>query len=150
MTALLSVMGAKADVIPSEYYSEPAAGTFYLYNVTQQQFLTGNPSMSVTPATLTLAVVDETKYSISPATNEYLKMGYWGGQYLWNNNPFKDNGFFTWTFTPDGTKTYNMNITAKEDADGYFTTGTTYYFNAVNVAPSTAFGTTIGQSDEEK
>ena len=29
--ALLSFMGAKADVIPSSYYSEPEAGTFYLY-----------------------------------------------------------------------------------------------------------------------
>lgn len=42
MTALLSVMGAKADVIPSDYYSEPAAGTFYIYNVTQEKFLQTN------------------------------------------------------------------------------------------------------------
>lgn len=37
--ALLSVVGAKADGIPSGYFSEVASGEFYLYNVTQQQFL---------------------------------------------------------------------------------------------------------------
>ena len=49
------------------------------------QFLTGAPAMTDTPAALTLAAVDENKYSISPAANQYLKMGSYNGQYLWNN-----------------------------------------------------------------
>ncbi len=134
---LLAVLGVKADVIPSSYYSEVGEGNYYLYNVTQQKFLTGSPSMSSTPVALTLAVVDETKYSISPATNQYLKMGKSGNQYLWNNG-WADNGFFKWTFSPNGEKTYNLNITATADADNYFTNGVTYYFNTVNTAPSTA------------
>lgn len=137
MMLLLAIVGTKADVIPSSYYSEPAAGTYYLYNVTQQQFLTGSPSMSSTPVALTLAVVDETKYTISPATNQYLKMGKSGNQYLWSNG-WADNGFFKWTFSSDGKKTYNLNITATANADNYFTNGITYYFNTVNTAPSTS------------
>ena len=39
MLALLSVIGAKADVIPSEYYSEVGEGTFYIYNVNEGKFL---------------------------------------------------------------------------------------------------------------
>lgn len=35
MTALLAIIGTKAEVIPSSYYSEPEAGTFYIYNVTE-------------------------------------------------------------------------------------------------------------------
>ena len=137
LTTLLAVMGVKADVIPSKYYSTVTAGIFYLYNVTRQQFLTGSPSMSSSPVALTLAVVDETKYSISPATDHYLKMGKSGSQYLWNNS-WTNNGFFKWTFSSDDEKTYNLNITATANADNYFTNGVTYYFNTVNTAPSTA------------
>lgn len=137
LTTLLAVMGVKADVIPSKYYSTVTAGTFYLYNVTRQQFLTGSPSMSSSPVALTLAVVDETKYSISPATDHYLKMGKSGSQYLWNNS-WTNNGFFKWTFSSDDEKTYNLNITATANADNYFTKDDTYYFNTVNTAPSTA------------
>lgn len=137
LTTLLAVMGVKAEVIPSKYYSTVTAGTFYLYNVTRQQFLTGSPSMSSSPVALTLAVVDETKYSISPATDHYLKMGKSGSQYLWNNS-WTNNGFFKWTFSSDDEKTYNLNITATANADNYFTNGVTYYFNTVNTAPSTA------------
>ena len=136
VTAMLSVMGAKAEVIPASYYSEPAGGTFYLYNVTQQQFLTGSPAMSATPVAMTLSVVDENKYSIAPTSGGFLKMGYWNNQYLWNN-AWAETGFFKWSFTADGTKTYNLSITATADADNYFTNGTTYYLNTVNTAPST-------------
>ena len=136
LNALISVFVVKANVIPSAYYSEVAAGEFYLYNVTQQQFLTGSPAMSATPVAMTLAVVDENKYSIAPTSGGFLKMGYWNNQYLWNNS-WADTGFFKWSFTADGTKTYNLSITATADADGYFTNGTTYYLNTVNTAPST-------------
>ena len=93
LNALISVFVVKANVIPSAYYSEVAAGEFYLYNVTQQQFLTGSPAMSATPVAMTLSVVDENKYSIAPTSGGFLKMGYWNNQYLWNNS-WADTGFF--------------------------------------------------------
>lgn len=136
LNALISVFVVKANVIPSAYYSEVAAGEFYLYNVTQQQFLTGSPAMSATPVAMTLSVVDENKYSIAPTSGGFLKMGYYKNQYLWNN-AWADTGFFKWSFTADGTKTYNLSITATADADGFFTNGTTYYLNTVNAVPST-------------
>ena len=49
---------ARADVLPSTYYSEPAAGTYYLYNVAQTQFLVrlsnNFPALSSAPAEVTL------------------------------------------------------------------------------------------------
>lgn len=132
--ALLSFMGAKADVIPSSYYSEPEAGTFYLYNVTQEKFLcgTGDPSLVSTPTnqvTLTALTGDDAgKYSILFVGGKYLKMGFWGSRYLWGND-WTDTGFFKWTFSADGTKTYNLSITATADADGKFINGNTYYTN---------------------
>ena len=136
LNALISVFAVKAEVIPSAYYSEVAAGVFYLYNVSQQQFLTGSPTMSATPVAMTLAEVNENKFSIAPTSGGYLKMGYWNNQYLWNNS-WADTGFFKWGFTADGTQTYNISITATADADGFFTNGTTYYLNTVNTAPAT-------------
>ena len=54
---LLSVVGGKAEGIPSSYFSEVASGKFYLYNVTQQQFLVrlGNnfPGLTNAPAEVT-------------------------------------------------------------------------------------------------
>ena len=133
-TAMLSIMGAKADVIPSSYYSEPVAGTFYLYNVTQNKFLcgTGDPSLVSTPTnqvTLTALTGDDAgKYSIQFVGGKYLKMGFWGSRYLWGND-WSETGFFKWTFSTAGTKTYKLNITATADADGKFTNGNTYYTN---------------------
>lgn len=129
---LLSTLKARATVeIPSDYFSDMTAGSFFLYNVTQQQFLTGSPAMSDTPASMTVAAVGGSTYSIAPASGGYLKMGLYGGQYLWNN-AWADTGFFKWTFSAAGTKTYTLNITATSDADGYFINGTTYYLNTVN------------------
>ena len=39
LAVLLSSVSVRADVLPSNYYSEPEAGTFYLYNVAKGQFL---------------------------------------------------------------------------------------------------------------
>ena len=66
VTAMLSIMGAKADVIPSSYYSEPAAGTYYLYNVTAGKFLRTvgvsekNYSLLDAPVAVTLTSKGET------------------------------------------------------------------------------------------
>lgn len=146
--AMLSVMGAKADVIPSSYYSEPAAGTFYLYNVTQEKFLcgTGDPSLVSTPTnqvTLTALTGDDAgKYSILFVGGKYLKMGFWGSRYLWGNDR-GDTGFFKWTFSADGTKTYNLSITATADADGKFKNGNTYYTNGEG-----GMTETVGEANE--
>ena len=148
VTAMLSIMGAKADVIPSSYYSEPAKGTFYLYNVTQDKFLcgTGDPSLVSTPTnqiTLTALTGDDAgKYSVLFVGGKYLKMGYHGGRYLWGND-WSDNGFFKWTFSVDGTKTYNLSITATADADNTFSNGYTYYTNG-----ESGMTETVGEANE--
>ena len=102
MTALLSVMGAKADVIPSKYYSKPAAGTFYIYNVNQQKFLRTqgikeyNNSLVDYPVEITLSTpVENDAYKgggtliLSAETGSYIKIGYWDTQWLWNVAPAK-------------------------------------------------------------
>ena len=135
---MLSVMGAKADVIPSSYYSEPAAGDFYLYNVTQQRFLTGTPSMSAEPAALTLAVVDGSLYSIK--SGNYLKMGHYNSQFLWNNS-WADDEYFKWTFTPTSDKKYHLSIHVSSNKDDHsytFVANTDYYLNTVNSVTTTA------------
>ena len=148
VTALLSVIGAKADVIPSSYYSEPAEGTFYLYNVTQDKFLcgTGDPSLVSAPTTQVILTAltgdDAGKYSIQAVGGKYYKMGYANNRYLWGNN-WTDNGFFKWTFSADGTKTYNLSITATANADGKFTNGNTYYTNGESGVTET-----IGDANE--
>lgn len=148
VTAMLSIMGAKADVIPSSYYSEPAEGTFYLYNVTQDKFLcgTGDPSLVSTPTnqiTLTALTDDDAgKYSVRFVGGKYLKMGYHGGRYLWGND-WSNNGFFKWTFSVDGTKTYNLSITATADADNRFINGHTYYTNG-----ESGMTETVGEANE--
>jgi len=138
VTAMLSIMGAKADVIPSSYYSEPAEGTFYLYNVTQEKFLcgTGDPSLVTTPTnqvTLASLTGDDTgKYSIQAVGGKYYKMGFYGSRYLWGNdwtNNAADQGFFKWVFSTANTNTYRLSIVASKDADGKFTNGNTYYTN---------------------
>ena len=81
--AMLSVMGAKADVIPSSYYSEPAAGTFYLYNVTEDKFLMtagiseNNKALQTTPQAVTLTSNGDGTYKFSGNANCYVKIGYW-------------------------------------------------------------------------
>lgn len=132
LTTLLAVMGVKADVIPSSYYSEPAAGTYYLYNITQEKFLcgTGDPSLVETPtsqvALTALTGDDEGKFSIMAVGGKYYKMGYSGSRYLWGND-WTNNGFFKWTFS--GTISYKLSITATANADGKFINGNTYYTN---------------------
>ena len=143
MMLLLAVVGAKADVIPSSYYSAVGEGEFYLYNVTQEKFLcgTGDPSLVTTPTNVVILAAltddDAGKYSILAKGGKYLKMGYWNNRYLWGNN-WTDNGFFKWTFT--GTTTYKLSITATADADDKFTNGNTYYTNGEGGMSETSAG----------
>lgn len=135
LTALLAVMGAKADVpFPesSEYYSEPAEGTYYLYNVDQSKFM-GNTDLIDIPMEITLEAVGDGRFYLTPANGGYFKIGKAGSQYLWNNSK-GSTSVFKWEFTQDGTKTYKLGITIEEDTwteAGYeFTTGASYYLNS--------------------
>ena len=137
--AMLSVMGAKADVIPSSYYSEPAAGDFYLYNVNQGQFLdrlgSNYPTLTSTPVKFTLAV-DGTGYTIKYTSNtkHSLHTGYWNNQYLWVDAGDASSGY-VWTFDAIGgrTKTYQLKRTEEETQEGK--TGT-FYANGTNADTS--------------
>lgn len=134
MMLLLSVMGVKADVIfpaSSEYYSEPAAGTYYLYNVDESKFM-ANTDLIEIPMEITLEDAGDGRFYLTPANGGYFKIGKSGSQYLWNNN--KGSGsVFKWGFTQDGTKTYKLGVTITEDswseASYEFTKGASYYLN---------------------
>lgn len=136
---LLAVLGVKADVIPSSYYSEPAAGDFYLYNVSQGKFLdrlsSNFPTLTSTPVKFTLAV-DGTGYTIKYTSNPTysLHTGYWNNQYLWVDAGNASSGY-VWTFDAIGglTKTYQLKRTKEETQNGI--TGT-FYANGTNAATS--------------
>ena len=124
--------------IPSELYSSLSAGRCFLYNVTQQKFLTGSPSMAESPAMLTLTATDE-QYNISPSTGKYLKMGVSGSQYLWNNS-WSDNEYFKWNLDATGTGTYRLSITVttQKSEGGYTFTVGKHYLNTVNSVTTNA------------
>lgn len=136
---LLAVLGVKADVIPSSYYSEPAEGDFYLYNVSQGKFLdrlsSNFPTLTSTPVKFTLAV-DGTGYTIKYTSNTTysLHTGYWNNQYLWVDAGNASSGY-VWTFDAIGglTKTYQLKRTEEETQNGI--TGT-FYANGTNAATS--------------
>lgn len=138
-TAMLSIMGAKADVIPSSYYSEPAEGDFYLYNVNQGQFLdrlnNNFPTLTSTPVKFTLAV-NGTGYTIKYTSNTAFSLhtGYWNNQYLWVDAGNASSGY-VWTFDAIGglTKTYQLKRTEEETQEGK--TGT-FYANGTNADTS--------------
>jgi len=87
-TALCLVLGAKADGIPSNYFCEVTAGEFYLYNVTQQQFLVrlsnNFPGLTNAPAEVKVTK-SGTAWTIMFSDGKYLKTGYWNNQYLWTD-----------------------------------------------------------------
>lgn len=138
--AMLSVMGAKADVIPSSYYSEPAAGTFYLYNVTEDKFLMtagiseNNKALQTNPQAVTLTSNGDGTYKFSGNTNCYVKIGYWGGMWLWPNGT--DSNVLSWTFNVEGTKTYKISATTTSTVSengGTKEAGTYYLINESNL-----------------
>ena len=85
---LLSVVGGKAEGIPSSYFSEVASGEFYLYNVTQQQFLVrlsnNFPGLTNAPAEVKVTK-SGTAWTVMFPDGKYLKTGYWNNQYLWTD-----------------------------------------------------------------
>ena len=135
VTALLSVMGAKADVIPSSYYSEPAEGTFYIYNVTQDKFLNASLDLVDNPTEIVFEDKGSGAYSITPnGSGNCIKMGSNGTQFIWRNDAYSGHCGQKWSFTEDGsTKTYWFSTTADQNYDNnYFISGNTYYLNNKN------------------
>ena len=137
VTAMLSVMGAKADVIPASNYSEVAAGTYYLYNVNQKKFmerLSNNfPGYTTTPAAVTLTASNG-NYKVQFADGKYLHTGYWNNQYLWTDGT-EGNNDQEWVFAAISglTNTYQLKRTVEETLNGI--TGT-FYANGINAATS--------------
>lgn len=134
MMLLLAVVGAKADVIPSSYYSEPAAGTFYFYNVNQGKYVErlGNnfPGYTTAPTVVTLTKTAN-GYDIHFSDGKYLHTGYWNNQYLWTDGESGSANQQEWTFTEVSgeTNTYRLSRTAEETINGK--TGT-FYANGTN------------------
>lgn len=156
LVTLLSVMGTKADVIPSEYYSTKGEGTFYIYNVTEGKFLRtvgvneNNYSLLDEPIAVTLTDKGETickgngDYILSGNDNCFLKIGYWGSQWLWSNAEAGNADILAWTFNSNGTKTYTMSVTLSEafsQNNSTLAAGTYYMKDVTNLGSEAEAGT---------
>ena len=144
--ALLTIVGAKADVIPSSYYSTVGEGTYYIYNVTEGKFLKtaglneNTYSLLDAPVAVTLTAKGETvckgggDYILSGNTNQFIKIGQWGGQWLWSNADSGNADILAWTFNSNGTKTYTLSVTLDADfsQNNATLTAGTYYMKDVS------------------
>lgn len=122
MMALLAVMGAKADVIPSSYYSTVGEGTYLIYNINQDKFLKtaelheDHHALLTTPQQITLTSDGSTGFYLSGNAGKYLKSGYYGALYLWPNS---DSGVsFYFTEVSPGSKTYKVSTVTTETLNG--------------------------------
>lgn len=133
VTAILSVMGVKADVIPSSYRSEAGAGSFYIQNTATGKFFNSN-SRNVQDAPYSVTV--------TAATGGYLISGYGDGKYLklgdavdwlWNDDT---SGTKIWKFNivDADTKTYTI---SSDDVEGSMATGDWYVKGNGNGATQT-------------
>ena len=138
--AMLSIVGAWADVIPSSYYSEPAAGTFYLYNVTENKFLMtagiseNNKALQTNPQAITLTSNGDGTYKFSGNADCFVKIGHYKGMWLWPNGT--DTNVLSWTFNVEGTKTYKISATTTStvsENSGTKEAGTYYLINESNL-----------------
>ncbi len=137
---LLAVLGVKADVIPSSYYSEPAEGTFYIYNVTEGKFLMTagisekNKALQTNPQAVTLASNSDGTYKFSGNAGCYVKIGHYKGMWLWPSGT--DTNVLSWTFNVEGTKTYKISATTTSTVSengGTKEPGTYYIINESNL-----------------
>ena len=137
---LLAVLGVKADVIPSSYYSEPAKGTFYIYNVTEGKFLMtagiseNNKALQTNPQAVTLTSNSDGTYKFSGNAGCYVKIGHYKGMWLWPNGT--DTNVLSWTFNVEGTKTYKISATTTSTVSengGTKEPGTYYIINESNL-----------------
>ena len=135
LSMTLTVTSTYADVLPSDYYSEVSAGTYYLYNVEQTQFLVrlsnNFPGLSNAPAEVTLTKKGN-GYTIMFSDGKYLKTGYWNNQYLWTDGNASDTEA-VWAFEAISgkDKVYQLKRTAADTWNGI--TGT-FYVNGTNAA----------------
>lgn len=141
----LSVLGVKADVIPSSYYSAIGEGTFYIYDVTDQKFMRKGDGGSVnriafetTPSmTFTLASGENSGYTIKiDATSTYMIWNHagektsWGSDFWLDANGVKDEGsgqYCAWSFTDFNTKTYKISTNYSYGGSTERTGGTAKY-----------------------
>lgn len=140
VTAMFSILGAKADVIPASYYSEPAEGTFYIYNVTENKFLMTagisekNKALQTTPQPITLTSNGDGTYKFSGNENCFVKIGHYNGMWLWPNGT--DTNVLSWTFNVVETKTYKISATTTSSVGengGTKEAGTYYIINESNL-----------------
>ncbi len=140
LTTLLAVMGVKADVIPSSYYSEPAQGTFYIYNVTEGKFLMtagiseNNNALQTNPQAVTLTSNSDGTYKFSGNAGCFVKIGHFKGMWLWPSGT--DTNVLSWTFNVEGTKTYKISATTTSTVSengGTKEPGTYYIINEGNL-----------------
>ena len=135
LTVLMLAVSVRADVLPSNYYSEPEAGTFYLYNVAKGQFLerlsNNFPGLTSAPAEVTLAKKG-TGYTLMFADGKYLKTGYWNNQYMWTDGNSGDTEA-VWTFEAISglDKVYRLKRTTSDTLNGE--TGI-FYANGTNAS----------------
>lgn len=132
---LLLVSPAKAEVIPSDYFSEVKSGTFYLYNVTQGKFLerlsNNFPGLSSAPAEVKVAK-NGTAWTLMFADGKYLKTGYWNNQYLWTDGTSGlSENLWAFNLIGSGANVYQIQRTASETLNGQ--TGI-FYVNGTNAA----------------
>lgn len=122
-------------LVSSRYFSEPAEGKFYLYNVAQEQFLerlsTNFPGLTNTPAEVTLTK-NGNGYTIMFADGKYLKTGYWNNQYLWTDGS-ANNTEAIWSFVLiDGKeKTYRLQRYSEDTWNGE---SGIFYVNGTNAS----------------
>lgn len=135
MCWLLLVSPAKAESVPSDYFREVAAGDYYLYNVTQEQFLlrlsNNFPGLSNAPAEVKVKK-SGTAWTIMFADGMYLKTGYWNNQYLWTDGTSGlSENLWAFDLIGSGANVYQIHRTASETLNGQ--TGI-FYVNGTNAA----------------
>lgn len=132
---LLLVSPTRAEVIPSDYFSEVKSGTFYLYNVTQGKFmerLSNNfPNLSAAPADIKVTK-SGSAWTLMFADGKYLKTGYWNNQYLWTDGSSGlSENLWAFNLIGSGANVYQILRTASETLNGQ--TGI-FYVNGTNAA----------------
>ena len=137
MFAVLGCCMAQATPIPSAYYSAVGAGSFYLYDITAETFLSHSnnyPATASTPDASCLMVVSSNgdgTYAIKYNNAQYLKMGTYNNIYIWADGGSSDT---KWIFTTVAGAVNTYIVSTSEYAD-QFSTKTWYLIsgNATDV-----------------
>jgi hypothetical protein len=122
--------------VSSTYYSAPAAGQFYLYNVTSGNFYT-NGGWSSTPSALTTVTASGNYYRIQgKSASTYLKIGVYKGQYLWYDGT--ESSPVDWTFTTTSNNKFTVSMDQTNVAKDASVTSGTYYLDGSNATTTAA------------